>query len=86
MRMFARLNGAIRRGKLFAGGLVAGGGLIAAQVGCQRQQPATAIVSASSTAVCRPMESSGSQPAVEARLVLAPSGKLRVGVFRARLP
>lgn len=71
----------MRRERLLRAGLVASGGLFVVHAGCVRPQPAPEIVRAAGTVVCSSTESAGRQSEVTARLVLAPSGKLRVGVF-----
>jgi polar amino acid transport system substrate-binding protein len=75
------LNLAIRYHRLlWTGAVFALGGLSATVTGWQRQQSSSAVVTDRSAAVCQ-TKTSGSRSEVDARLVLAPSGKLRVGVF-----
>jgi ABC-type amino acid transport substrate-binding protein len=81
MRWLGRLNPAIRRRRLLCGAGLFTFGMSATPAAWPRLQPAVVTVNGPGTAVCRQPTTSGDDSQVEARLVLAPSGTLRVGVF-----
>lgn len=82
MRWHGRWKPAITRVPMrWVGSLFALGGLSAIPAAWPQQPPVAVIVSGPSTAVCRQTGSAGNDATVDARLVLAPSGTLRVGVF-----